>query len=58
MVAAASTVPKDVAGVLEVKATIPTSIPPGQTPVVLSVGGVSTENIFAKFVQNVYIFVK
>ena len=58
MVSADSTVPKDVAGVLEVKATIPAGIPAGQTPVVLSVGGVSTLNIFSNVQQNVYIFVK
>jgi uncharacterized protein (TIGR03437 family) len=58
MVSADSTVPKDVAGVLEVKATIPAGIPAGQTSVILSVGGVSTLNIFSNVQQNVYIFVK
>jgi uncharacterized protein (TIGR03118 family) len=58
MVSADSTVPKDVAGVLEVKATIPAGIPAGQTSVILSVGGISTDDIFSNVQQNVYIFVK
>ncbi|MGD1071557.1 MAG: TIGR03118 family protein [Bryobacteraceae bacterium] len=56
-VTSASSTPHDVAGVLEVQVSIPTGIPAGQTAVALSVGGVSTENIFSS-VQNVYVFVK
>ncbi|MGD1071153.1 MAG: TIGR03118 family protein [Bryobacteraceae bacterium] len=52
-----TTVPKDVAGVLEVQTTVPTSLPVGQISVALSVGGVSTDNIFSS-VQSVYVFVK
>jgi uncharacterized protein (TIGR03118 family) len=57
-VTSASTAPKDVAGVLEIQTTIPAGLPTGQISVAVSVGGVSTENIFSPNVQNVYIFVK
>jgi hypothetical protein len=43
---------------LEVKATIPAGIPAGQTSVILSVGGISTDDIFSNVQQNVYIFAK
>jgi uncharacterized protein (TIGR03437 family) len=57
-VTSASTAPKDVAGVLEIQTTVPAGLPVGQISVAVSVGGVSTENIFSGNVQNVYIFVK
>jgi hypothetical protein len=47
-----------VAGVLEIQTTVPAGLPVGQISVAVSVGGVSTENIFSGNVQNVYIFVK
>ena len=54
-VTADSTVPRDVAGVLEVQATLPATLPVGQVSVALSVGGVSTDNLFSN-VQSVYVF--
>jgi uncharacterized protein (TIGR03118 family) len=52
----ATTVPRDVSGVLEVQATIPADATPGQVNVALSVGGISTDQAPDK--QDVYIFVK